>query len=71
MGLGFSGDPSSRAVYCAGLRSLTCWFPGLNSAGGTDVNLLCLLQVGASATVRFLVQVCVCVCMCVRACVYH
>ena len=46
-------------------------FAGLNSAGGTDINLLCLLQVEASATVRFLVQVCVCACVCVCVCVYY
>ena len=52
----------SNAQVCG--RSLA-GFAGLNSAGSTDVNLLCLLQVEASSTVRSLVQVCVCVCVCV------
>ena len=59
----------SNAQACG--RSLA-GFVGLNSAGGTDVNLLSLLQVEASATVLSLVQMCVCacVCVCVCTCVY-
>jgi hypothetical protein len=55
----------SNAHVCG--RSLA-GFAGLNSAGGTDVNLLCLPQVEVPAPVRSLVQVCVCVCVCVIEC---
>jgi hypothetical protein len=52
---------ANAQVCCRSLAG----FAALNSAGGTDVNLLCLLQLEASATVRSLVQLCVCACVCV------
>jgi len=52
-------DAGGRAVYGVGLRQLACWVCGFQSRQGMDnclLQMMCVVQIGASSTGRSLIQ---------------